>query len=200
MKYSYTPREIFLINFSKYYWKFYDFLACKIDKLAGHYEKDISKEYEKETALFETTKADSILHIGCGAYPITAMTLAKMNCKNIVAIDKNKRAVKMANSLITKKNLYDLIKIESGDGRSYPLDKFDTIIISSNSIPKLEVLEHVFKSAKPNSKIIVRELCDASRPIVDFINSNSNIKLVKKLYNESVAEKKWESYCTIKIE
>jgi len=200
LSYTYSPKDIIDINYSKYYWKVMDFLANKFEKIANNYEKDISKEYERETMLFKTSKANNILHIGCGAFPITAMTLAKMDCRKIVAIDRNPRAVKMASRLITKKNLYDFIKIENGDGRKYPLEKFDTIIISSNSTPKIEVLKHVFNNAGDNCKIIIRELCQLNKTILDCINSDPNIKLVKKIINKSESENKWESFFTIKKE
>jgi len=200
LDYSYSPRDIFSVNYSIYYWKIIDFLAYNFEKIASNYENDISKEYEKETDIFETSKAQNILHIGCGAYPVTAMTLAKMDCKNIVAIDRNPRAVKMANKIISKKNIYDNIKIETGDGRFYPLDKFDAIIISSNSTPKIDILNHVFNKANQNCKIIVRELRGISKIVTKFINSFPNIKLVKKIINHSKADSKWESFYTIKKE
>jgi precorrin-6B methylase 2 len=145
-------------------------------------------------------KSKKIIHIGCGAYPATAITLAKMNCKNIVAIDKNKRAVKLANRIINNKNLYQNITIEVGDGRTYPIENFDTIIISASSTPKIDVLDHIFKTAKPNSKIIIRELYETSEAVDDFINSHENIKLIKKIGNNSLDEYKWKSYYTVKLQ
>jgi len=195
---SYTPKEIYSIKKSNYFWKCIDYLACKIEKFADLYEKYISKEYEKESKMFDISGSKNIIHIGCGAYPITAITLAKMNCKKIVAIDRNPRAAKLANQVINKKNLHDLITIENGDGRSYPLEKFDTIIVSGCSIPKIEILKHVFKTVKPSSKIIVRELYEASRAVVNYINSHENIELVKRIGNRSFSNYKWESFYLLK--
>jgi precorrin-6B methylase 2 len=198
-KHSFSPYEVFLIKYVNYYWKFIDYLAYGMEKIANLYEKDISKEYEKETNMFNTINSNNIIHIGCGAYPATAITLAKMNCKNIVAIDRNARAVKLANKVITKKNLYNNITIKKGDGRTFPIEKFDTIIISGISTPKIEVLNHIFKTSKPDSKIIIRELCEISEAIENYINSHENIKLIKKIENNSQSDHKWKSFYTVKL-
>lgn len=195
----YTPLEVFTIKYANFYWKFIDYLAFGMDKIATLYEKDISKAYEKETNLFDTLKSKKIIHIGCGAYPATAITLAKMNCKNIVAIDRNARAVKFANKIINKKKLNGTITVKKGDGRDYPIEQFDTIIVSSVIFPKIEVLKHIFKTARPNSKIIIRELSEVSDFVGDFIKSNKNIKLIKRIGNNSDSEYNWESFYTIKL-
>ena len=199
-KHCYTPYEIFYMIYTNYYWKFFDYFACNLDKYAKIYEEDISEEYKKESNLFKTIKSKNIIHIGCGAYPATAITLAKMNCKNIVAIDKNKRAIKLANKIIARKNLNKKITVKVGDGRTYPVEKFDTIIISASSSPKLEVLDHIVKTAKPNSKIIIRELFETSDCVDDYINKQKNIKLIKKIENNSLDEYKWKSYYTVKLQ
>lgn len=198
-KHSYTPHEVFTTLFANYYWIFIDYLACGMERIAGLYEKDISKVYEEETNLFETTNSKNIIHIGCGAYPATAITLAKMNCKNIVAIDRNSISVKLANKVITKKKLYEFIKIKKGDGRNFPIEQFDTIIISGISIPKIDVLKHIFKTAKPKSKIIIRELCKTSEAVDKYINSQEDIKLIKKIGNKAQSDHQWDSFYTVKL-
>ena len=195
----YTPLEVFTIKYANFYWKFMDYLAFGMDKIATLYEKDISKAYEKETNMFDILKSKKIIHIGCGTYPATAITLAKMNCKNIVAIDKNARAVKLANKIINKKKLNGTITVKKGDGRNYPIEQFDTIIVSSVIFPKIEVLKHIFKTASPNSKIIIRELSEVSDFVGDFIKSNKNIKLIKRIGNNSNSDYNWESFYTIKL-
>lgn len=195
----YTPLEVFTIRYANFYWKFIDYLAFGMDKIATLYENGISKAYEKETNLFDTLKSKNIIHIGCGAYPASAITLAKMNCKNIVAIDRNARAVKLANKIIYKKKLNNIITVKKGDGRNYPIEQFDTIIVSSVIFPKIDVLKHIFKTARPNSKIIIRELSEVSDFVVDFIKSNKNIKLIKRIGNNSHSDYNWDSFYTIKL-
>jgi len=154
-----------------------------MDKLAELYEISIGKEYKKEKKLFDISKDDNILHIGCGAYPITAITLAKNNGAKITGIDNNPKAVKLANNLINKKELREKIKIEQGNGTDYPVEEFDTIIVSGCASPKIEILEHVFRRAKPHTKIIVREMNLAAKPLAKFIDSYDGITIINKMKN-----------------
>jgi SAM-dependent methyltransferase len=192
--YKYSLKDKFRITKSNIFWYMIDFIACRIKRFAKFYENIISKEYEKEGKMFNLSKSKNILHIGCGSYPVTAITLAKLNGGKVVAIDRNPRAIKLAAKIINKKKLQNSIVINKGDGRSYPVDKFDTIIISSCSIPKIEILNNIFKTAKLNCKIIVREQPGASKAVVDCINIHENIELVKRIGNNPFPTSNWESF------
>ena len=179
------------------YWNIIDNLAYKIDKIANLYDDKISKEYEKECEECNIKKDSNILHIGCGAYPITAMTINSTNGAKVVGIDKNPRSVKLARNLICKRNLQSKITIEKGDGENYPVDKFDTIIISGCSYPRERILDHIFEKAKDNSKIIVRESHTTVKSLIEYIDSYKNIKIVKKIENHSLflfRNLKWQSF------
>ncbi len=169
-----------------------------MEKFAQLYEKSISKEYKRESKMFDISASKNILHIGCGAYPVTAMTLEKMNGKKIVAIDSNPKAIELAKQVINKKKINDKISIENGDGTNYPVKEFDAIIISGCSVPKIQVLKHVINTAKPNSKIIVRELFRTSSLITQIINSYENIELIKKITNTPFPFFRWKSFYLIK--
>jgi len=161
-----------------------DISSYKMDKLAGLYEISIGKEYKKEKKLFNISKDDNILHIGCGTYPITAITLAKNNGAKITGIDSDPKTVKLASDLINKKELQDKIKIEQGNGMDYPVENFDTIIVSGCASPKIEILEHVFGRAKPHTKIIVREMNLAAKPLAKFIASYDGIDIINEMKNQ----------------
>lgn len=183
------------------YWNIIDNLAYKMDKIADLYENTISKEYEKEYEKFDIQKDSNILHIGCGAYPITAMTITKINGAKIVGIDKNPRSVKLAKKMIHKKKLQSKVTIEQGDGENYPIDRFDTILVSGCSYPREKILKHIFETAKNNSKIIVREPHKTAKSLIKYIDSYQNIEIVKKIENYSrllAKTSKWHSFCLIK--
>ena len=192
---DYSFKTKFTISSNNYIWKAIDFVACRVKRFANIYENTISKEYVREGDLFKISESKNILHIGCGSYPITAITLAKLNGSKVVGIDIDSRAIKMANNVINRKNLQDKISIEIGDGRKYPLGKFDTIIISSCSVPKIEILDHIFKTAKLNCKIIVRELNGASNSVLDCINLHKNIEIINRIGNHPFPTSRWESFC-----
>ena len=123
---------IFLTNrTSNYFWGIADILSNKFDKFAEIYEKSIGSEYKREYKTFGLSQDKKVLHIGCGAYPMTEITLAKLFGIEVTGIDKNPRAVKLAEEFIHKYKLDDKINIEHGDGVNYPANNFDVIIISS---------------------------------------------------------------------
>ena len=169
-------------SFSIYFWKFLDIFACKNIKIANLYEKAIGKQYIKEYDQFGLLKYNKILHIGCGAYPLTEITLANSSNIKVVGIDKNPDAVVLAKEIIRRKKLEKKVTIIDGDGINYSADGFDVVIISSCSTPKEKVLENIFKKANRNSIIIVRTVNSALNNILEHINENKDIKYVKQLY------------------
>jgi len=168
--------------FSIYFWKFLDILACKNIKIADLYEKEIGKQYTKEYDQFGLLKHNKILHIGCGAYPLTEIALANSSSAEVVGIDKNPKAVVLAKEIIRRKNLEKKVTITNGDGINYSADGYDVIIISSCSTPKEKVFENIFKRANKNSIIIVRSIDSALNNILEYINGNKDVKYVKKLH------------------
>jgi precorrin-6B methylase 2 len=184
-----------------YFWQFADSLSCKMEKIAKIYEKTISKEYEKESKLFDISNGKNILHIGCGAYPITAMTISKINGSTITGIDKNAKTIKLAKTVIREKNLYEKITIKQGDGTTYPVEEFDTIIVSGCAYPKQQILEHVFENAKSRSKIIFRTSGLSAKSIIDRINLNQDVAFIEKIENHPFPFVKpfgWQSFYMIK--
>jgi precorrin-6B methylase 2 len=187
------------IKLSNFFWQCIDILSCKMKKIAKMYEATISKEYEKERETFGISDAKNVLHVGCGAYPITALTLAKINGVKIVGIDRNLKSIKLAENIVQNENLCAKIKIEHGDGINYPVEDFDTIIISGCSYPKRQILEHVFENAKPYSKIIFRTTNSCAEALLNCINLRRDITLVKKMENFPLIKAfGWQSFYLIK--
>jgi precorrin-6B methylase 2 len=186
---------------SNVFWYYVDYLSFKLEKFANLYELSISQEYDKESELFDIKDDNNILHIGCGAYPITAITLTRNNGVKVTAIDRSKKAVERAKFIINKKNLDKRISIQHGDGTNYPVEKFDTIIISGCAIPRIKILKHIFETAKSKSKIIVREMDSGAKLVNNLIRINEDINLVKKIKSRPLSffdPMGWQSFYLIK--
>lgn len=180
------------------FWHCVDIVACKFKKFAEFYKKTVGREYRKEAIKFDLSKAKNILHVGCGSYPISAMTFADMNGAKIVTIDINQKSIKLANEILDKEDFNGRITADIGDGSKYPLEKFDTIVISSCSVPKNEVIEHVLKDAKPQSKIIIREAYSSVDALIDRINSHDDIKIMDEIVARPFPTSRWKSFCLMK--
>jgi len=189
-------------NISSCYWYTIDNLAFKLDKLAEiYYKKSIGTEYKSEYQKFSISKSDKVLHIGSGAFPLTEITLAETIGNTVVGVDKDLKAVISANNAISRRNLQDKIEINHGNGIDYPVKDFDIVIVSSCASPMVKIVDHVFKNAKKNCKIIVREMEILTKPLVKYIDTQQNVTLIKKIDHHPFPFLKpfgWESYYIIK--
>jgi SAM-dependent methyltransferase len=126
------------------------------------------------------------------------MTLTKIKNAKIVGIDRNPRSVVRARNLINRKNLDEHILIENENGFNYPMSDFDLIVVSGCSIPKIKVLKHIFKEAKPNCKIIVREGENSINSILGLINSYDDIEIVDEIICDPFPTMSWKSFYLVK--
>jgi 2-polyprenyl-3-methyl-5-hydroxy-6-metoxy-1,4-benzoquinol methylase len=171
---------------SNFFWKVVDTVSYKNPKIARLYARSIEKEYQTEYKSFGVTADNKILHIGCGPYPLTEMTLTQQFGAHVVGIDKNPHVIKMAQDLIKRKHLSKQITIEHGNGVDYPVKDFDMIIISSCAIPKKDILENIFHHAKKDCIIIIREL-DVSIPnILTTIHNHKQVELIKESHHHPI--------------
>ena len=169
---------------SNWYWNFIDNLAYKLDKIANsYYNKSIGSKYIDEYLEFGITDDDNVLHIGCGAYPLSEIILAESFGARVVGIDKNIKSVNSAVNVIENRNLNGRIKIIHGNGKSYPVNGFNVIIVSSCASPMLRIVENISENAKKNTRIIVREMETLVNPLINFLNYDKSMTLVKKICN-----------------
>ncbi len=163
------------------FWKTMDTLAYHNRKIDEIYERIIGGEYTRECNTFHLSKHQKILHIGCGAYPLTEIILAQTTKLPIVGVDKDQRAVQRALHLIKKKKLDQQVTIVNANGLEYSLSGFDVIIISSCSTPKIDVLKTIFSRAPSGTTIIVREIGSALDSIVGYIKKNPELELLDSI-------------------
>ncbi len=111
-----------------------------------------------ELKIINPTPYDKILFIGCGLIPSTPIVIYKKTKNMIETIDKNKLIVKFAKRLIDKKKLADNIIVRYGDGKTFPVGKYDVIIIATNTFPIEGILDNIWRNMKPTAKIICRNI------------------------------------------
>lgn len=175
---------VFIIRLvSNFFWIIVDIFSYDNAKIAKRYEQSVGEEYKREYASLPLCKGKKILHIGCGSYPLTELSLASLFDADIVGIDKNKKSVHRAKKIITQKNLNNAITIELGNGTTYPVHDFDLIIVSSCALPKKDILHHIFSHAKNNCMIIIRDFDIYTDAFLYWMKQYDTIKLEKKIYH-----------------
>lgn len=124
----------------------------------------------EEFGIVEIQPNHKILHIGCGSLPNTLVSLARFHNANFVGIDIDNESITNALTLIKKYNLTN-VKIEYGDALDYPLNNFDTIIISYGVEPKQVIFKRLIEETSNDVSIIYRKQWD----FLDFIYGEKNI-------------------------
>lgn len=180
---SIYPFHIRLINkiakkCTNTYWTILDILAYHFLPLSKYiYQNNIKREYDKEHHKIQLTNQDTILHIGCGIYPYSAIRVSKEVDARIIAIDNNKNVIEYAQKIIQKRKLNTKIKIKKAEGSTYNLSSFSVIISSSCVDSSVDVLQNIIKNAQPGTRIIVRELQPMSKYLKEFIERQESLVL-----------------------
>jgi len=141
---------------SSFFFTLLEILAAKMnlfDSLLTKWRKPI---LSREIQMLNINPSEKVLHLGCGAFPSMTIFIAKEKKTQVVGIDNNYIAIKLARSYIKKKNLSDLVTIEYGNGTNYPAQDFDIIYIAINVWPIDTVLFHLAQTMKPTARILCK--------------------------------------------
>jgi threonine dehydrogenase-like Zn-dependent dehydrogenase len=130
-----------IVNLQRLHYIYFDFYS------------DIIKN---EIALAGISKENKILHIGCGPIPATSILIAKMTGARVTCIDKDPISIQKATLCVSYNGLSEKIKVAHFDSWTYPVEKFDIIIISQGVKPIIKTLSHIAKSMNENALIIYR--------------------------------------------
>ena len=138
----------------------------------------------KEIEMSNLSSSDRILHIGCGAIPYTSIVLSREINSNIVGIDCNPHVVDIANDYLKRYNLSDMIKIEMGDGKTYDVSGFDSIILSYGVDGQDLVLKHVIDSMKNGARLILRRSTTECNIYIDYIVKEFSVCSIRLLLTQ----------------
>jgi 2-polyprenyl-3-methyl-5-hydroxy-6-metoxy-1,4-benzoquinol methylase len=152
---------------SCYVFTFLEILASRLTMFERLLIKWRTPAFSKEISLLQVAPEEKVLHIGCGAYPSASLDIARGRHANVVGIDNNIIAVRLAQAYIKKKQLTSLIKVELADGVSYPLADFNVIFIAINVWPIDAVLSHCARTMKPTARILVKGSHDDLTAVLD---------------------------------
>ncbi len=112
---------------------------------------------DKEIALAGLKPGASVLHIGGGAYPYTAIFLAQRGYR-VHVCDCDSTAVDISKKLVAKSGLVDRISIFHENGCLVDSSRHDAVWVSLNICPKKRVLEQSWASLKKGGVLVYRKL------------------------------------------
>ena len=131
-------------------------LICKSQLLSLLCENYYNKVVDREINFCGICSNDSVLCIGGGSVPCTAIEIAKKTGASVFVIDCDQAAVSNARKVIDRLNLQGKVNVELGNGEFFNLDRFSVVHVAKQVYPKDSVLKNIWNSAKNGTKIIVR--------------------------------------------
>ncbi|MDQ2087731.1 methyltransferase domain-containing protein [Herbivorax sp. ANBcel31] len=135
-------------------------LICRFYPIFQLYHNLYKDVVKKEVELAGITKDDVVLNVGCGAIPFTALHVVEMTGAKVIALDKDRKAVKMARKYLKKYKLDRNIEIKLGDGTSEKLPPFTVAIIALHIKDKDKMLESLKAFGNSRGRIIFRQPVD----------------------------------------
>ncbi len=117
---------------------------------AAPYENVVKREIK----LGDISSNDTILNLGCGALPFTAVHLAEVSGAEVYAVDKDKTALIRGKKLVQSMGLSHRIHFLKDDCMEDVPVHFDKALVALQVEPKLRVVENLL--FERNGPVIVR--------------------------------------------
>lgn len=111
---------------------------------------------QREIDLADIGPDDTVLNIGCGAVPFTAIHVARMTQAQVRAVDRDEKAVHKARLLVCAMGLEEYIQVEVGHGEEYLQYPFTVALVALQVVPKEEVWNSLFQQAPSGGRLIFR--------------------------------------------
>lgn len=110
---------------------------------------------EREEKLAGLEPGSSILHVGCGSLPFTALALARKGYL-VTAVDSDPASIAAARRFIEAEEPGADITLITGNGSSIDTSLYDAVWVSLNVSPKRDVLKHLLSGMREGAKLIYR--------------------------------------------
>lgn len=110
----------------------------------------------KELELIGDTNFNSIIFIGSGPFPITAILLHKLTGKKVDCLELHGESADISRKVLKRLGLSDVIQVHEGNGSTFDLSSYDIVLAALLAKPKSRILQNVLTSGKPEAKILCR--------------------------------------------
>ncbi len=132
-------------------------LASRIPQLATVYAKPYQTVVQNELDLARVEPGQTVLNIGCGAVPFTAIHTAVLSGASVIAVDCHEPSTVLARRCVEQLGLADSIKILCVPGQSLPELEFDCALVALQAEPKQEILHRLQQLAQKPTPVLFRQ-------------------------------------------
>ena len=123
---------------------------------AGFFEKMTIDEFK----MVHLPPESNVLVIGCGSFPHTMFTLARVRRWKLNGIDIDADALANAQQLVQTHGLSDRITIQHGEGSTVDITGYAMVLVAHGVEPKYDVLESLARRLQPGMMIFYRTIWD----------------------------------------
>ncbi|WP_239639498.1 FeoA domain-containing protein [Halobiforma nitratireducens] len=113
------------------------------------------KLVERELGVADPDDQATVLQIGCGPFPMTAIVLAERGY-DVVAIDNDPDVVTGARDAIAERKLTDEIDVVVSDGRTIDTSRFDIVWMAFHVAPRSELVDATMSALEPDQTLVYR--------------------------------------------
>ncbi len=151
----------------------------------GLYENILENEIE----LANIKADDTVLHIGSGAIPFSAILIAQKTGAKVITVDNDRNAVKRSRKVVNKLRLSDVIEVRHQDGTAQIAERVTVVLLALQTRPLAEIIKRHQTDHAP-----VRFIARIPEPgyrhhydtLPDDINIKQAIKQDMKAFKKSV--------------
>lgn len=137
--------------------KYQSLCTAKNQMVISEYMDSLSGTVKKEIDSFDITVQSKVLFIGSGAFPISALTLAKEAGAEVMCLDIDNEAITMGRNIAELTGLHTKVSFSNKTASELTFVNDAThVIIASLVKNKLEVLEDLKEVLPQDAKVILR--------------------------------------------
>lgn len=131
--------------------------AERIGLSPGQYSSSLAESVKEEYRYFGVHKESTVLFIGSGAFPTTALTIAKETGAKVICLDIDREAIDMSMQVARKSGLEKQLSFLHGEIQDYQeFENITHVLVASLVKNKLEVIEALKERVTEETKVIVR--------------------------------------------
>ncbi len=102
----------------------------------------------RELDLAGVSSADTVLNIGCGSLPFTAVLAAHLSGARVIAVDCDPQAVRNARAVVARLGLSKRIEVVLADAASDRLPAAEVALVALQAGPKPEIQRNLARSLR----------------------------------------------------
>lgn len=100
----------------------------------------------RELQLAGVRASDTVLSIGCGALPFTAVLTARISGARVIGVDRDRKSALRARRTVARLGLQADVTILEADAASDRLPAADVALVALQAAPKPEILRNLSRS------------------------------------------------------